>query len=51
MTARPWPGRLLRVLTLGGVLRVRVCELCAALVVAEGLEQHARAHAAATAAH
>ncbi|WP_219417408.1 hypothetical protein [Pseudonocardia nigra] len=37
--------RLLRLLLVPvGVLRVRVCELCGALVVAEAREQHERAH-------
>ena len=38
--------RLRVVLTLAGLLHVRVCRLCAALVLAEGLAQHERMHAA-----
>lgn len=39
-------GRVVRLLTLVGVLRARVCRLCAALVAADGAEQHERYHAA-----
>ena len=36
--------RLLRLVTVAGLLRVRVCPLCAALVVAAGAMQHDRVH-------
>ncbi|OLM08982.1 hypothetical protein Ae707Ps1_5929 [Pseudonocardia sp. Ae707_Ps1] len=35
-----------RVLCTRGALAVTVCPLCAALVLTDGLEQHARVHAA-----
>lgn len=39
--------RLLRMLTTRGVVRAKVCELCASLVLAEGAAQHERHHAVA----
>jgi hypothetical protein len=39
--------RVYRVLTTAGVLRVRTCELCAALILADAVEHHERVHAAA----
>lgn len=43
MTAR---NRLLRLFTTAGVLRVRVCGLCAAVILDAGAEQHRRQHVA-----
>ena len=43
----PIPRHRMRVLlTLAGLLRVRVCPLCAALVLADGRAQHDRMHTA-----
>lgn len=39
-------GPVLRLLVVLGVLRVRVCQLCACLVAADGAAQHARQHQA-----
>ncbi len=41
-------GALYRLLSLSGLLRVRVCPLCAALVLAAGESQHARVHVTET---
>lgn len=40
-------GRAHRLLTARGLLRVRVCLLCAGLVVADGARQHEKWHTAA----
>jgi len=37
---------LFRLLHTAGVLRVQICPLCAALIVAQGRDQHERVHAA-----
>jgi hypothetical protein len=37
--------RMIRLLALSGTVRVVVCPLCAALVVAEGVRQHEHVHA------
>lgn len=46
MSARRWAAGVLRVITTRGRLAVRVCRLCAAVVVADGAEQHELFHAA-----
>lgn len=38
--------RVLRLLTLGGLVRVTICPLCGALVVHDGRDRHAAVHAA-----
>lgn len=38
--------RLLRLITAGGLLGVRVCPLCGALIVADAAEQHDAVHRA-----
>jgi hypothetical protein len=39
-------ARAVRLLTTRGLLRVRVCALCAAVVLADGVDRHAAAHRA-----
>jgi hypothetical protein len=47
-TGRPVHGRYrrLRLMTARGLLRVRVCPLCGALIVADAAEQHDAVHRA-----
>jgi hypothetical protein len=43
---REGAGQTVRLLATTRTLRVRICPLCAAVVLAVGVEQHARVHAA-----